>query len=103
MRVKRTLVFQSAIMAACVIALAELAGNFPWPSPVIKPFLPPKERWPSDQVAAWVETQKFDPAFVNFFYRDPERAVPAGSDAVAPADGLVKATLYDPDMSELVV
>lgn len=103
MHVNRTLKVQAAIVSTCVIALIELAANFPFPSPLIQPFLPPKERWPDKQIAAWVETQKFDPAFVDFFYRDPERVVPAGANFVSPADGVVKATLYDGTMSELVV
>ena len=100
---KRILVIQAAILACCVLVLAEFAGNFPWPSPVIKPFLPPRERWPAAQIVAWVESQKYDPAFVDFFYRDPERAVPGGKNPVSPADGVVQATLYDNQMAELVV
>src|SRR5579872_1806136 len=99
----RTLVVQSAILAICGFALAELALSFPWPSPVIQPFLSPKQRWPTEEVVQWVETQKFDPAFVDYFNRDPERKIPAGRDPVAPADGIVQATLYDGDLSELVI
>lgn len=100
---KRILAIQTGILAVCLLVLVELAANFPWPSPFIRPFLPAKERWPAAQVVQWVETQKFDPAFVDFFNRDPERKVPAGSEPVSPADGLVKATLYNEDLSELVI
>ena len=103
MHVNRTLKVQAVIVSICVIAVIELAANFPFPSPLIQPFLPPKERWPDKQIVAWVEMQKFDPAFVDYFYRDPERVVPAGANSVSPADGVVKATLYDDTMSELVV
>lgn len=99
----RTFLAQAAVVAFCAVALAELAANFPWPSPFIQPFLPPKERWPSEQVVQWVESQKFDPAFVDYFNRDPEREVPAGNNPVSPADGLVQATLYNDDLSELVI
>src|SRR5947208_3565504 len=103
MHLNRTLKLQAAIVSICVIALIELAANFPFPSPFIQPLLPPKERWPDKQIVAWVELQKFDPAYVDFFYRDPERVVPAGVNFVSPADGVVKAILYDDMMSELVV
>lgn len=99
----RTLLVQVAIIGACIVTLAELAANFPFPSPVIRPLLPAKERWPGDQVAAWVVTQRFDPAFVDFFYRDPERVPPAGENPVSPSDGVVLATLHDGGRSELIV
>jgi phosphatidylserine decarboxylase len=101
--VNRILLIQTVIVAVCIFILAEFAGSFPAPSPVIKPLLPPRERWPTTQVMAWVDSQKFDPAFVEFFYRDPERTVPAGTSPVSPADGVVQATLYDEQMAELVV
>jgi phosphatidylserine decarboxylase len=100
---KRTLLVQCGILAVCVLALAELALNFPYPSPFINPFLPPKERWASAQIADWVESGKFDWAFVDYFNRDPERVVPAGKDPVSPADGVLKGFEFVDGVTEFVV
>ncbi|HEX3486447.1 MAG TPA: hypothetical protein VHT51_15390, partial [Micropepsaceae bacterium] len=69
---KRILAFQIGVVAFCLIAISELVVNFPFPSPLVGPLLPPKLRWPADQVAACVESQNYDPGFLQFFYRDPE-------------------------------
>ena len=85
-----TLILQIAIMASCVTAAALMFVYFPFPSPLIKPLLPPKQRWPAEQVAAWVESGHIDSGFMEFFSRDPERAVPPGKNLVSPADGVIK-------------
>ena len=36
----------------------KLVINFPYPSPLIKPFLPPKLRWPTAQVERSVRSPK---------------------------------------------
>jgi phosphatidylserine decarboxylase len=77
------------IVLACVIAFGQWASHFPMPSPLIQPVLPPKLRWPSEQVALWVEAQNYDPSFLAFFARDPERNVPPGKNIVSPADGVL--------------
>jgi len=100
---KRVLIIQLGIIAFCLIALTELVANFPFPSPVIKPFLPPKLRWPSELVAHWVEAQNFDEGFLEYFYRDPERTVPPGQNLVSPADGLLRDVIYKNDISYFVV
>ena len=88
MRMK-ILLLQAGIVLASLFAVAEWALLFPFPSPVVKPFLPPVERWPTDQVRAWVESGDFSGDYLEFFARDPERTVPAGRNIVSPADGSV--------------
>ena len=78
---KKILLVQAIIIAASVFAVTEWASQFPFPSLLIKPFLPPRERWPTDQVMAWVEFGDFDGSFLQFFARDPERTVPPGHNA----------------------
>ena len=87
----RTSIVQLGIIALCLIALTQLGMYFPFPSPLIQPLLPPKLRWPTEQVKAWVEAQNYDPSFLDFFARDPERIIPAGHNLVSPADGVVVA------------
>jgi phosphatidylserine decarboxylase len=103
MQAKRVLLVQCAMLSFCGIALTELAVNFPYPSPLIKPFLPPRERWPTEQIMAQVDSRKFDWGFVDYFNRDPERTVPAGTDPVSPADGIVKGFEVVDGMTEFVV
>jgi phosphatidylserine decarboxylase len=89
-RSKRILAFQGALVALCVIAVALCVSNFPLPSPLIKPLLPPHLRWPTAQIQAWVESGNFDGDYLEYFARDPERVVPAGRNLVSPADGVVQ-------------
>ena len=100
---RRVLVLQLGIVAFCLVALTELITTFPFPSPLVQPLLPPKLRWPAAEVAAWVESQNYDPGFLEFFYRDPERIVPPGQNLVAPADGLLRDVIYKNDLTYLVV
>src|SRR5215469_17787508 len=76
---RHTLVTQLGLLAVAAFSIAIWAINFPYPSPVIKPLLSPKLRWPTEQVMNWIETQDIDPGFKRFFYRDPERTVPTGA------------------------
>jgi phosphatidylserine decarboxylase len=100
---RRTLWLQSLILASCTLALAALAWNFPYPSPLVKPLLPPKLRWPTQQVMGWVEEGRFDRDFTRYFARDPERVIPAGAALVSPADGIVQDIADEDGGTALVV
>jgi phosphatidylserine decarboxylase len=99
----RVLIFQILLLALSIFAVGELFENFPYPSPLIKPFLSPKLRWPTEQVMEWIETQNIDPDFKKFFYRDPERHVPAGTSVVAAADGLIQMMAFRDNTTFLVI
>src|SRR5699024_10922519 len=62
---------------------------FPYPSPVVRRWLPPRTRWPEKQIRSWLETGGVQPAFLRYFNRDPERTPPPEAGLVAPADGLI--------------
>jgi phosphatidylserine decarboxylase len=100
---RRVLAWQSAILALCGLALFLLCTNFPYPSPLAKPFLAPKQRWPTEQVMSWVEQGQFDADFAHYFARDPERKIPAGAALVSPADGIVQNIATIADTTFLVV
>lgn len=97
------LIFQLFLLALSIFAVGELAVNFPYPSPLVKPFLSPKLRWPTEQVMNWIETQNIDPGFKKFFYRDPERYVPGGANLVAAADGLIQKAAFRDNTTYLVI
>ena len=100
---KRILAFQIAILAACAGAVMLLILNFPYPSPLVRPFLPAPLRWPEAQVKQWVEAQDFDPGYLEFFARDPDRTVPSGDNFVSPSDGLVKYVTFRDGITYLVI
>jgi len=102
-KISKVLLVQLVLLALSLFVLAEWANNFPFPSPLIKPLLSPRLRWPTEQVMEWIETQNIDPAFKKYFYRDPERHVPGGPGLVAAADGLVKAAEYRDGVTFLVI
>lgn len=77
------------VLGALAVALVLLVRHWPYPSPLIRPLLPPLQRWPEAQIRGWLENQRFHPRYLAFFDRDPERIVPAGDTLLAPADGLV--------------
>lgn len=99
----RILWAQMLILALCAYAIAALAWSFPYPSPLIKPLLPPKLRWPSQEISAWVEEGEFDSDFARYFARDPDRSVPPGATLVSPADGIVQDIAYIGGTTYLVV
>jgi len=84
-----TLVVQALVLFALTVALGLWLFWFPYPSPLVRRWLPPRKRWPEAQVRRWLKTKRFQRAFVRYFYRDPERMPPPGTSLLAPADGLV--------------
>lgn len=84
-----TLVAQIVILCLLALALAVLALYFPYPSPLIRRWLPPRKRWPETQIRGWLKEGQFQRAFLDHFYSDPERAAPPGNSLLAPADGLI--------------
>jgi phosphatidylserine decarboxylase len=103
LKFSKILLLQLGLIALSLFVVAEWASNFPYPSPVIKPLLSPRLRWPTEQVMAWIETENIDPSFKKFFYRDPERRVPRGTGPVAAADGLVQYADYRNGVTFLVI
>jgi phosphatidylserine decarboxylase len=97
------LIIQVAILIAASAAVLLQVWNFPYPSQLAQPFLDPKQRWPEDQIKGWVESGLFEPAFVQYFMRDPERTVPPGDNLVSPADGVVKEIVQTADKKFFVV
>jgi phosphatidylserine decarboxylase len=94
---------QLLILLLCGTAIFLLVWNFPYPSPLIKPFLPPKLRWPTAQVMSWVEQGQFDRDFSRYFARDPERIIPVDATLVSPADGIVQNISFMDGVTYLVV
>jgi phosphatidylserine decarboxylase len=82
-------VFQLGVIALLGVAVALCIVYFPYPSPWLRPLLPPRRRWPESQIRGWLQTGRFHPRYLAYFYRDPERRVPPGDDILAPADGVV--------------
>jgi len=80
---------QVVVLACLALAIVLWAIYFPFPSPLIRRFLSPRRRWPEMQVRSWLGNGRFQPAFLRFFNRDPERTAPPGTGLLAPADGLV--------------
>ena len=83
------LILQTTVLLLLVAAVAIWCIYFPYPSPFIRRWLSPSKRWPETQVRNWLAGGKFQPAFLKYFYRDPERIPPPGQEILAPADGLV--------------
>lgn len=79
------------IVILCLVAVAVLLCGiyFPYPSPLMRRWLPPRKRWPEMQIRGWLKRGKFQRAFLGHFYSDPERTAPLGDSILAPADGLV--------------
>jgi phosphatidylserine decarboxylase len=94
---------QLLILFCCGLAIFLLAWDFPYPSPLIKPFLPPKLRWPTEEVMSWVEQGQFDRDFSRYFARDPDRKIPVNATLVSPADGLVQSMVYMNNVTYFVV
>lgn len=80
---------QLGVIVLLAAALLLWLRNFPYPSPLLRSFLPARKRWPESQIREWLKTGGFHNGYVSYFYRDPERNPPAGTGLLAPADGLV--------------
>ncbi len=91
MSLRKTLILQLIIVGAAFYVIGSQISHFPFPSPAARPFLGPREKWPTKLVMQWIEEGTPDRSFLEFFNRDPERSVPPGSDIVSPADGVLKA------------
>jgi len=83
------LVLQIVILCLVATAIVLWALYFPYPSPLIRRWLPPRKRWPETQIRTWLKQGQFQRAFLRHFYSDPERIAPPGNSMLAPADGLV--------------
>jgi phosphatidylserine decarboxylase len=83
------LIVQLLVLAALGSALGAWAMFFPYPSPLVRRWLPPRKRWPEVQIRGWLKDGRYQRAFLGHFYSDPERVAPAGTTLIAPADGLV--------------
>lgn len=83
------LIVQFLILVLLVAALAAWGFFFPYPSPLVRRWLPPRKRWPEAQIRQWLKDGRYHRAFLGHFYSDPERVAPPGETLIAPADGLV--------------
>lgn len=83
------LIVQIVLLCLLAAAMVLWALYFPYPSPLVRRWLPPRKRWPERQVRSWLKSGKFQRAFLGHFYSDPERIAPPGNAMLAPADGLV--------------
>jgi len=99
----KVLAAQLALLVFFGGAVFGLAVSFPYPSPLIKPLLAPKLRWPTEQVMGWVEAGQFDRDFAQYFARDPERQIPAGNNLVSAADGILQRVDYREGVTYVVV
>jgi phosphatidylserine decarboxylase len=82
-------VVQIVVLVALAIAIVLWAMFFPYPSPLVRRFLPPRLRWPEMQIREWLKDRRFQSAFLRYFNRDPKRTPPPGKSVLAPADGIV--------------
>lgn len=79
------------IVILCLLAAAVLLAvrYFPYPSPLVRRWLPARKRWPELQIRGWLKDGHFQRSYLDYFYRDPERVAPPGTGMLAPADGPV--------------
>lgn len=97
------LIAQLTILAILGLAIFLWAINFPNPSPLIKPFLKPKTRWPERQIISWISADRINKGYLSFFNRDPERYPPSTAGLVAPADGLITSAEVRDNVRYLVI
>ncbi len=97
------LAMQLIILGVLVAAIVMWGVCFPYPSPLIRRWLPARKRWPELQIREWARTGAFASSYIKYFDRDPERAPPPGLSVLAPADGLVTGTELRDDTVYLVI
>ncbi|WP_426664864.1 phosphatidylserine decarboxylase [Rhodanobacter caeni] len=97
------LLLQIVVLSLLTGAVALCALYFPYPSPLIRRWLPPRKRWPESQIRMWLKRGEYQRAFLRHFYSDPERIAPPGNSMVAPADGLVTSADVHGDVRYLVI
>lgn len=97
------LIVQIVVLLLLAIGCALCAWYFPYPSPVVRRWLPPRQRWPELQVRGWLAGAPFQKSFLRYFYRDPERDPPDGLDLLAPADGIIRGADIQGDIRYLVI
>jgi len=97
------LVLQIVILCLLAGAIVLWAIYFPYPSPLVRRWLPPRKRWPEMQIRMWLQRGEFQSAFLRHFYSDPERVAPPGNSLVAPADGLVTSADVRGEVRYLVI
>lgn len=97
------LVLQIVILCLLVVAVAIGALYFPYPSPLVRRWLPPRKRWPEKQIRTWLQRGEYQRAFLRHFYSDPERIAPPDTSLIAPADGLVTSADVRGDVRYLVI
>ena len=81
------LIVQIVVLVVLVVGILLLVRHFPYPSPLVRHWLPPHKRWPERQIRDWLKSGRYHRGFLAYFYRDPERVPPPGVDLLAPADG----------------
>lgn len=97
------LAIQIIILLLCAGVIWSMVSRFPYPSPLIRPFLRPQLRWPEAQIRHWIDAEAIDKGFFSFFSRDPERVIPQGGGLVAPADGVVNDIFERDGMTYVVI
>jgi phosphatidylserine decarboxylase len=97
------LLLQIVILCLVAVAIVLWALYFPYPSPLIRRWLPPRKQWPETQIRTWLKQGRFQRAFLRHFYSDPERIAPPGNSMLAPADGLVTSTEIHGGVRYLVI
>ncbi|MGH8282652.1 MAG: phosphatidylserine decarboxylase [Gammaproteobacteria bacterium] len=97
------LILQFVILCLVATAIVLWGLHFPYPSPLIRHWLPIRKRWPEAQIRDWLKTGRFQRSFLGYFYRDPERVPPPGSSMLAPADGLVTSAEVRDEVRYLVI
>jgi phosphatidylserine decarboxylase len=103
LRVRPVLFAQIGVIALCLTAVWQLVESFPYPSPMIRSALPPRLRWPAEEIIEWTEAKKYEPGFLEFFLRDPDRVVPPGPNLVSPSDGVIKDIVFENDTTYYIV
>jgi phosphatidylserine decarboxylase len=98
-----TLILQLAVLCVLAVALVMLAVCFPYPSPIVRPWLPARKRWPETQIRRWLAAGRFQRGYLRYFYRDPKRLPDAPNGLLAPADGLVTSADVRDDIRYVVI